>query len=152
MRVAALLLSLTLAACGKSVIEEDATGPVSGPPPAATPAQVQAFDGLRVGDALATAKVVRLDAVERGMMPVVIEANGGRGRFDVCLFSDAAPGPPVRTDRYAIYFTSGDKGVPPIPPEVLTAAAEALAARLRKAEGTVPAPPGVTTYATEKKP
>ncbi|MCC6645174.1 MAG: hypothetical protein IT374_06345 [Polyangiaceae bacterium] len=148
MRKAALALSLTLLACGRSFIDGDGPPPVE---PAASAEEVRALDGLRAGDSLATAKVVRVGAVDRGMMPVVIEAGGARARFDVCLFSPSAPGPPVHTERYAIYFTSGDKGAPQPPSEVMTAAAEALAARLRKVEASVAPPPGVTTYATEKK-
>lgn len=152
MRAALLALTLTLTACGKSVIDDEFSGPASSAATPATPAQVQALDGLKVGDALAGARVARLDGVDRGMMPVIIEAGGGRTRLDVCLFSAAAPTPPVHTDRYAIYLASGDKGVPPVAPDVANAAAEALAARLRKVEGKLAPPPGVTAYGSEKKP
>ncbi len=149
MRAALLALTLTLVACGKSTID-DFGGPPAGAP--ASPAQMKALDGLRPGDALAGTKVVRVDAVDRGMMPVIVEAQGARARLDVCLFSDEAPGPVARTERYAIYLTSGDKGAPQLPADVTTAAIEALAARLKKVESSAPPPAGVTTYASEKAP
>ena len=148
---AVLFVLLAQSACGKSVIDDDPSGPVTQAPPASQ-AQVDALGGLRDGDTLGPARVIRVAEIYRGMMPVEVEVAGARSTLTVCLFSEQGPAPPVRTERYAIYWGSGSPGTKSVPNDALMATTEALAARIRKVEATVTPPKGVTQYVMEKKP
>jgi len=104
--------------------------------------EVALLDGLRVGDVVEGYEVVWVGAARAdGGMEVGLEAGGRRMRLVVALVSEA-PRPPVRTERYGLFYEASDAlhaaGV-----EESLRVLEALAKRIRKVEGRVPVPPGM---------
>ena len=100
------------------------------------------LDGLRVGDVVEGYEVVWMGAARAdGGMEIRLEAGGRRMRLVVALVSET-PRPPVRTERYGLFYEASDAlhaaGV-----EESLRVLEALAKRIRKVEGRVPAPPGM---------
>jgi hypothetical protein len=100
------------------------------------------LNGLRVGDVVEGYEVVWIGAVRAdGGMEVRLEAGGRRMRLVVALVSET-PRPPVRTEKFGLFYEASDAlhaaGV-----EESLRVLEALAKRIRKVEGHVPVPSGM---------
>ncbi len=111
-------------------------------PVAAGAGELALLDGLRVGEVVEGYEVVWIGAARAdGGMEVRLEAGGRRMRLVVALLSET-PRPPVRTEKYALFYEASDAlhaaGV-----EECVRVLEALAKRIRNVEGRVPVPPGV---------
>jgi len=113
------------------------------------------LDGLRIGETVEGFEVVGLGAVRAdGAIEIRLEANEqahGRAikrsmRLAVALNSDE-PLPPVRTEKYALYYegtTIPNPATPnPASEQQCLAVLEAIAIRIRRVEADVPVPKGL---------
>lgn len=100
------------------------------------------LDGLRVGDMVEGYEVVWIGAARAdGGMEVRLEAGGRRMRLVVALLAET-PRPPVRTEKYGLYYEASEAHHAAGLEESLRVL-EALAKRIRNVEGRVPVPPGM---------
>jgi hypothetical protein len=100
------------------------------------------LDGLRVGDVVEGYEVVWIGAARAdGGMEVRLEAGGRRMRLVVALVSET-PRPPVRTEKYGLFYEASD-ALHAARVEESLRVLEALANRIRKVEGRVPVPAGM---------
>lgn len=104
--------------------------------------QLALLDGLGVGDELEGYEMVWIGAVRAdGGMEIRLEAGGQRMRLVIALISDT-PRPPVRTEKYGLYYEGLDVTHAAGEEESLRVL-EALAKRVRNVEAKVPTPAGL---------
>jgi hypothetical protein len=144
-RLLPTLLALGLLACGRS--DRPSPAPeASSAPLEAGPGVRELLGGLAPGDPLGAAQVSFIGAVQQGHIPILLRKGDSTGKIAINKLSDTSALPPVKTGKYAIYFTTPHPGSTSISQGDLTAACEALAERLRATEDKIAVPAGVTSY------
>lgn len=103
--------------------------------------------GLQVGDSVEGYEVTWIGAVrEDGGVALRLEQGGRRMRLAVALDTDH-PRPPVRTERYALYYEDMTR-LDTASEEDCVRVMEALAKRIRKVEKELPTPAGMRALPT----
>ena len=148
-----VLLALVLLACDRP--DPSKTGvpgaASSSPPillPEAGPGILELFGGLRKGDLLGPLRVEHVSIIERGQITLRLSKADAVGQLAVARLDDKGPLPPVKTQKYGIFFLTPLPGLPALSQGELTAASEALAERIRASEDRVPIPAGLSSYPT----
>lgn len=149
---AALLLALVVRSVARSVTglptaRETSATPLTLPPGADAlepPGLVPLLDGLRPGAELIPGWPVMRLRVERP--PPRFAVSVSHGETWLTLYGELKAGEkpaPRTTERYALFFSSPGGDQKPIEPATLERLLDALAARVRARELSVPTPPGM---------
>ena len=102
-------------------------------------------DGLREGEVIEGAKVVRLSPVHDGTLRVEFARDGVRFAVGIVKKGTSPPDhpPPISTERYEIGVGNIVPPDAPVSPDGLLPIARAIEARVRRREASVPVPAGL---------
>lgn len=141
----ALIAMIFAAGCSKEEQRDPKADTSATPPaqPAPAGADVLALlGGVKVGDEVEGYVVTWIGAVASdGAIRVLLEQGGRRMRLVVALYSEE-PNPPVRTEKYALYYESLDHRQA-AGEDDCKRVLEQLAKKIRRVEDDVPAPSGM---------
>jgi len=103
---------------------------------------IDLLDGLRPGERLAGCEVLTIAEPKDGVANIDLQKGEGLFMVGVLAKRDQGPTPPIETDKYGVVI-GHIRGTSPPSGDVMQQAAEEVAARIRRREGTVPKPKGM---------